>query len=189
MNIRLRAANYIMRYAPSQTRLEAYLTRKKCDNIPTLLAELGYDETMMIQMWMRTFIAGKKGKQEMIRKLRAKAFPRELIEQNIEAFSEEWGDFDEYRTEILSQIDTYRARHKSRREISALLYQKYPYFRDQIGEIIGGISDDTSLDAALQKYAERYDLTDRSDTQKVIAALVRKGFQFSQVRDALKNFS
>jgi uncharacterized protein with ATP-grasp and redox domains len=80
MNIRLRLANYITRYAPSRRKVSAYLMKKKCETIPELLSEVGYDEELMIDIWMRSLLSTGKGRREIITKLSKKEFPKELIE-------------------------------------------------------------------------------------------------------------
>ncbi len=57
MNITLRLANYISRYAPSRKKVTTYLTRKNCLNPSQLLSDTGYDESMMADMWMRSFVS------------------------------------------------------------------------------------------------------------------------------------
>lgn len=56
MNFELRVANYISRYAPSGLRIREYLAKKKCQNVEKFLLDIGYNEELMISMWMRTFI-------------------------------------------------------------------------------------------------------------------------------------
>lgn len=56
MNIHLRLANYISRYAPSRAKIGEYLAKKNIQNPDTILAEIGYNEDMMLDAWMRTFI-------------------------------------------------------------------------------------------------------------------------------------
>jgi hypothetical protein len=56
MNLTLRVANYMSRYAPSRAKITEYLGKKKCQDIGAFLTEIGYDESLMIQMWMRTYI-------------------------------------------------------------------------------------------------------------------------------------
>jgi hypothetical protein len=62
MNLSLRLANYISRYAPSRKKVTAYLLKKNCQDPGVLLTENGYDESMMADMWMRSFITLGKGK-------------------------------------------------------------------------------------------------------------------------------
>ena len=136
MDLRLRASQYILRYAPSRSRLLQYVTRKKSSHPDALLEELGYDEKMMIDMWMRTYIAGKKGKREIQEKLRKKEFPPLLIAQALEEYVTDLEDFDEYHHEIQGLIEKYRSRKKSTQEIRFLLKRAYPYFVDDIERIL-----------------------------------------------------
>ena len=72
MNLTLRVANYMSRYAPSRAKISEYLTKKKCVDIDVFLSEINYDERLMIQMWMRTFLSLSKGKREIEMKLQKK---------------------------------------------------------------------------------------------------------------------
>lgn len=57
MNLKLRIANYISRYAPSRKKISAYLTKKKCLHIEAFLSDIGYDESLMCDLWMKTFMS------------------------------------------------------------------------------------------------------------------------------------
>jgi hypothetical protein len=106
MNLSLRLANYISRYAPSRKKVTAYLLKKNCQNPATLLIENGYDESMMADMWMRSFIALGKSKREMHTKLLKKEFPKEMILQKLEVFDAEIYDWESHRSNIIHQIQT-----------------------------------------------------------------------------------
>ena len=61
MNIALRISNYISRYAPSEKKLFSYLEKKKFQgNIDILLEEIGFSESLMCDMWIRTFLSLSK---------------------------------------------------------------------------------------------------------------------------------
>lgn len=136
MNLSLRIANYITRYAPSRKKIETYLTKKKCQNIEKLLHDIGYNESLMIDMWMRTFIVTGKGRREMIQKLSKKEFPKELITLKITAHESEITDWEENKSQIFHQRDILLSRGKSKQFVMMTLVGKYPYFRDEIREII-----------------------------------------------------
>ncbi len=57
MNLIPIIANYITRYAPSEKRLRQYLAKKKCYTIDEILEQIHYDETLMAQLWVKSFIA------------------------------------------------------------------------------------------------------------------------------------
>ena len=57
MNITLRLANYISRYAPSRRKILTYLGKKNCQDPERILRDNGYDESLMCDMWMRSFLA------------------------------------------------------------------------------------------------------------------------------------
>lgn len=60
MNLQLRLKNYITRYAPSREKLTSYLSKKKAPDIDSVLENIIYDEGLMCDMWIRTFIATGK---------------------------------------------------------------------------------------------------------------------------------
>jgi hypothetical protein len=97
MNIRLRLANYITRYAPSRRKISAYLTKKKCETIPDILLEIGYDEELMIDIWMRSLLSTGKGRREIIIKLSKKEFPKDLIEAKVTLAEEDIMDWESNR--------------------------------------------------------------------------------------------
>jgi SOS response regulatory protein OraA/RecX len=182
MNIELRIANYITRYAPSRKKITTYLTKKKCQDIDGLLAKIGYDEDLMMTMWMRTFIATGKGKREMQMKLQKKEFPKEKTLEKLLEYESEIADWDTNARQVEHQISTLLARGKSRRAIAMVMVGMYPYFRDQITEILEATDDSDSLTHEIEKYRNKYDLADPKWKQKFYAALMRKGFGYSDIK-------
>jgi SOS response regulatory protein OraA/RecX len=174
MNISLRLANYISRYAPSRKKVTTYLTKKNCQDPAGLLSENGYDESMMADMWMRSWVSLGKGKREMSTKLMKKEFPKEMIIEKIELFDTEIHDWEANRSSVVHQIQTLEQRGKSRRIITLQLTGKYQYFRDQIRDLLASQDDSDNLQKEVQKYKNRYNLSDPKEKQKFLAALLRK---------------
>lgn len=185
MNLTLRTANYMSRYAPSRVRIMEYLRKKKCQDIEGFLTEIAYDEDLMLSMWMRTFLSLGKGKREIELKLLKKGFTRENIRKYLLDNTEELEDWESQRSSILRQIDTLIVRGKSLRMIAALIVPKYPYFRDQIDAILESMTDTNSLEKEMQKYQNRYNIHDMKQREKLIAALMRKGFAYASIREQL----
>lgn len=173
------------RYAPSGLRIREYLSKKKCQDIEKFLLDIRYDEELMISLWMRTFITLGKWKKEIEMKLLKKGFSRELARAKIEENIGEIEDWESQRSFILHQIDTLIHRGKSRRMISVILIQKYSYFRDEIDNILSELDDTDSLKKEVQKYKNRYNLENPKDREKIIAALLRKGFSYSEIKKEL----
>jgi SOS response regulatory protein OraA/RecX len=48
-----------------------------------------------------------------------------------------------------------------------------------------GQDDDESLQKEVQKYKNRYNLSDPKEVQKFYAALLRKGFNYSDIKNAI----
>ena len=185
MNISLRLANYISRYAPSRKKVTAYLEKKNCQNPVQLLVDNGYDESMMADMWMRSFVSLGKGKREMSTKLMKKEFPKEMIVEKIEAFDTEIHDWEMHRSSVMHQIATLEQRGKSRRIIAMQIVGKYPYFRDEITELLTDQNDTDNLTKEVQKYKNRYNINDKKIREKMIASLLRKGFSYSDIKKAI----
>jgi SOS response regulatory protein OraA/RecX len=143
MNIQLRLSNYISRYAPSRKKVTGYLLKKKIENTVELLSEMGYDEGLMCDMWLRSFISLGKGQREIQQKLLKKEFPKEMIQEKISLLEDEISDWDSYKIQIEHQIHTLLERGKSLRVIQNLLVSRYPYFRD---EIVWYIENATDMD-------------------------------------------
>ena len=187
MNIQLRLANYITRYAPSRKKVTAYLTKKKIENIDLLLEESGYDESLLCDMWMRSFMTLGKGERDIRQKLYKKEFPKEMIEEKISQFAGEINDWESHASQIQDQIDALIARGKSIRIVSMEIMGKYPYFRDEIGGYIEWVDDTTWLKKEVQKYKNKYNMADQSQKQKLYAALLRKGFAYGDIKEELNN--
>jgi hypothetical protein len=72
----------------------------------------------------------------MIQKLSKKEFPKELITLKITAHESEITDWEENKSQIFHQRDILLSRGKSKQFVMMTLVGKYPYFRDEIREII-----------------------------------------------------
>jgi hypothetical protein len=77
----------------------------------------------------------------MCQKLIKKEFPKEMILLKISERVEDIEDWESYRDQITSQIHLLLEKNKSIRIISMNLIAKYPYFRDQIHELLESLSD------------------------------------------------
>ncbi len=186
MNLTPRLANYISRYAPSERKVIGYLEKKNCPNPRALLEESGYSESLMCDMWMRSFLALGKGKQEIRMKLMKKEFPKDMILEKLQSFDSEIQDWESNQSSIVRQIETLSTRGKSGRIIIATLLGKYPYFKDQITELLSEGDDKDNLEKEVQKYKNRYNTLDKKIQEKMIASLLRKGFRYSDIREYLK---
>ncbi len=185
MNITLRLANYISRYAPSRKKVTTYLTRKNCLNPSQLLSDTGYDESMMADMWMRSFVSLGKWQREMSTKLMKKEFPKDMILEKIEMFDAEIHDWDSHRSSIIHQIRTLEQRGKAKKIIEMNLLGKYPYFRDQIREILIDTIDTDAIQKEVQKYKNKYNTKDPKEKQKYYGALLRKWFSYADIKNTL----
>lgn len=185
MNITLRLANYISRYAPSRRKILTYLSKKNCQDPEGILKDNGYDESLMCDMWMRSFLALGKWKREIQLKLQKKEFPKELIQEKIELFDADIQDWESNRIAIQNQIQTLEQRGKSSRIIHNTIASRYPYFRDEITELLSESDDSDNLTKEVQKYKNRYNIADKKIREKMIASLLRKGFSYSDIKNHL----
>ncbi len=100
----------------------------------------------------------------------------------------ELGLIDDERL-ALRLAERMSAANVSKREANAKLYQKgIP------STVIKSVMDETEFDEVSQvealiqkKYSNK--MSDKDNTQKVYAALIRKGFSYSAVRDAIKKYT
>lgn len=120
-------------------------------------------------------------------KLMKKEFPKEIIASVFERFEGEVYDWEANRQSIEHQIRTLDSRGKSKQAISSVLSSKYPYFRDEIRTLLEGGSDDVALEKEIEKYRNRYDMSDPKEKQKFYAAILRKGFKYDDIKRMMKN--
>ena len=118
-------------------------------------------------------------------KLLKKGFSRELVRTKIDENISEIEDWESQKYTIMRQIDTLIGRGKSCRMVSMVLTEKYPYFRDEISIILSEMNDMDSLKKEVQKYRNRYNPDNPKDREKIIAALLRKGFSYSEIKREL----
>lgn len=187
MNLIHRVSHYISRYAPSEKKLTEYISKKKPTlDIPKFLWELGYDETLMVDMWISTFLALGIGLWDMKMKLYKKRFPKILIESKLIENSSRIEDWSTHEQSIWGKIDDLLKKWKSIQIIQILLVGKYPYFRDNIKELLLWKSDLLWLEKDIEKYMKKYNISDPSERQKLYLALQRKWFSYSDIKDALR---
>lgn len=186
MNIHLRLANYISRYAPSKAKVTEYLQKKWIQNSDKILAEIGYNEGILLDGWMRTFINSWKGKPEIKRKLLLKKFEKIDIEKVLQKFDEEITDWENVKIFLKNFVENRLGRGKSVMILKQELLQKYPYFKDEILEFLENYSDEIGLEKEIIKYREKYNLADKKDEQKFYQALARKWFNFRDVKQFLE---
>lgn len=187
MNIYLRLANYISRYAPSRAKIIEYLEKKNQENPEKILEEIGYDEDLMLDAWMRTFINTGKWKQEIIRKLLLKQFEKEKIFAKISQYENEITDWENVKFYIIRWIENRLQKGKSTMVLKMELFQKYPYFKDEIADLFAEYNNNVWLKKEIEKYSQKYNLSDKKDLQKFYAALMRKGFQYDEIKKFLKS--
>ncbi len=190
MNLKLRVGNYISRYAPSKKKLTEYISKKK-PTFPILdfLDEIGYSEDMMIDMWMRTFLTRSTWERDIQIKLMKKWFSKDMILSKIRFSEEEIRDWTIHGREIESTIENLLKKGKSTQMIRMTLSQKYPYFRDEISELLLSLSDESGLIREIGKYRVKYNISIPSERQKFYAALQRKGFRYEDIKNILKKES
>ena len=182
MNLLLRIHNYINRYAPSENKLRQYLSRKNHTlNITSFLNEIWYDESIMCDLWIASFLATHKWEREIREKLLKKGFWKWLVEKKIIESLSQIQDWDNYKWEINAKIDSLLEKGKSKKMIELLLCEKYLYFRDEIRLLIEWKDDDASLEKEAKRYLEKYDISDFKEKMKFYAALQRKGFSYKKI--------
>ena len=99
-----------------------------------------------------------------------------MIETKIAQSLVETRDWKNYEKTVQHQIQTLIQRGKSKALIRMTLIQKYPYFRDEIGGCIDVLDDDSSIQREFEKYKNKYDIRVPAEKQKLLSALMRKGF-------------
>lgn len=186
MNILLRLANYITRYAPSEKKLNEYLKKKKWQwDKNELFHSLGYNEDLMINMWMSTFLARSSSEHDIVNKLIKKWFPKEKIENIRASYQEAIRSWEDHASHITSEWDKLLSRGKSRQVALLTLIKKYPYFRDEISELLLEKDDSTNLRGLIKKYCQKYDPSSEDGKQKIIQSLIRRGFRYADIRELL----
>ncbi len=187
MNISLRIANYISRYAPSEKKLREYIEKKNFrGEIWVLLSDIGYSEDLMLSLWMRTFIVRGIWERDIRMKLMKKWFPKEKILSTLQSFEWEIRDWENYEREISRKIEESLSRGKSKHYISSIFSGKYPYFRDQIASLLENTSDTPWLKKEIKKYKRKYNLANQNEKQKFFMAIQRKWFSYSAIRESLQ---
>ncbi len=187
MNLEQKIADYITRYIPSRKKLEGYIARKSYALIPSeVLREIGYDESLMLDIWMRSFISMGKWERMIRQKLLLKGFGKEDIERTIQTHADEIYNWSEYESKIEEKIENLRSRGKSKMQIGVLLIGAFPYFRTEIEELLSGIQDQGNLQKEWTKLQRKYNVSDRKEQQKALASLLRKGYTYDEIKRVMK---
>ena len=125
--------------------------------------------------------------RELARKLKEASFSEKIIAE-VMAFLKSSALIDDRRY-AARFAERNTEMNVSKREIRAKLYTK-GINRDIIDEILENtaVNEHEQITALIEK-KYRSKLTDKNSVAKVYAALCRKGFSFSAVRDVLKQYS
>lgn len=188
MNLPLRIANYISRYAPSEKKLKEYISKKN-PTFPTseFLKENWYTEELMIDMWMRTFFSTGIGMRDIQSKLLKKWFPKSNIEKALSHNEADIKDWNKYSNIVEQKIANLQRRWKSLQSIQIILIWKYPYFRDEIRDLLRESSDTDNLEKEYEKYQKKYNIRHPLEKQKLILALQRRWYTYSDIKDVLSS--
>lgn len=187
MNLPLRIANYISRYAPSKKKLIEYISKKNHTfPIFDFIQEIWFSEDLMLDMWIRTFLSRSIGEKEIQIKLLKKWFPKEDVMNKLLQNQEEIRDWWNQKQDIESRIESLIKKGKSTQWICMIFGGKYPYFRDEIYTFLSTLSDKWWLIQEIEKYKLKYNLHNSSDKQKFYAALQRKWFRYEDIKSQLR---
>jgi SOS response regulatory protein OraA/RecX len=167
MNLEQKLSVYITRYAPSRKKLVMYISKKTYAlTHDQILSQIGYDESLMIDLWMRSFIAQGRGVTYIKQKLSLKMFEKADIEEAITRYSEELMSWDEYEKVIQDTIHQHQSRGKTTLQIRINLTQKYPYFRHEIESLLESSDDSENLQKEWTKITSKYNMDDRKEREK-----------------------
>lgn len=187
MDIYSKITNYISRYAPSYVKVSNYLIKKGRDDYEKILSEVWYNENLMLDMWMRTFISTSKPKSVIQQKLILKWFKKEDILKKIEFFYDEINNFSNYNNAIKKFIENKVKKWKSIISIKNEIFLKFPNFKNEILEILSEYNDDEALKIEIEKWKSKFDINDRIGNQKFYNYLMRKWFEYNKIKNFLNN--
>ncbi|GAB0174773.1 MAG: hypothetical protein HHAS10_06520 [Candidatus Altimarinota bacterium] len=187
MNLTLRIHNYIQRYAPSEKKLRKYISMKfHTYDFSELLKEVHFDESLMCELWIQSYISQHRGEKEIHEKLEKKGFPRILIDEKFTQHRADIYSWENHRDEIERRIDTLLGKGKSKLYIYRTICCKYPYFQDEVLGIIEGKGDESGLEKEFEKNMRKYDISNFNEKRKFISCLIRKGFQYKDILPLLE---
>lgn len=122
---------------------------------------------------------------QLRKKLVQRGFEEEIIERLLKEMIEKgWLDDEAYlRGAVTSRI----LRYGPRRIEQELLHRGFN--RDEVGEALDRVDDSEvkeRLEAYVARAAEQGKLNDRKDRERLIRSLVRKGYAFDEILNALE---
>lgn len=89
-------------------------------------------------------------------------------------FADEIEDWQNIRPNLVRWLENRLEKGKSRKILEMELFGKYPYFKDEISELLSLYSDETGLSKEIEKYAKKYNLSDKNEKQKFFQVMMRK---------------
>ena len=109
-----------------------------------------------------------------------------MIEKKMEYNDDQITDWESHKDRIISQMNILIERWKSVKVVTYTFVAKYPYFRTHISEYLENYDDLSWLKRDIDKYKKKYNCNIPAQQQKLIQALMRKGFEYSKIREVLK---
>ncbi|MTB64277.1 recombination regulator RecX [Streptococcus sp. zg-86] len=168
--------------------------------IPKILNNLETDNWINDSKYVETFLyqnqlSGDKGPQVLKQKLSQKGIPLSLIEEELQKI-----DFMPIAERVVQKIwKTYASKlpHKALQDklVQSLMTKGFPYTQAKAAQHSLELTSDESLDEELlqkelekqyRKYSRKYDGYELK--QRLIQALMRKGYDYQQIKSALREF-
>ena len=181
---------YYFRYYPSNTRLENKLFEKSSDRelskavIDSIFHLLQEDQILASKI--DNYVYRNKNYRYIENKMREKLFPSEKVQAYLEKYRSSWESLlqDDF---LRRKIRNFKQKGKSHTYIKNKLWET-KLDREKLEWILSEFTDDDSLEKEFNKIKlnSKTDLSTFTWKQKVVEKLIRKWFQYGDIKKALE---
>ncbi|MGT2965504.1 recombination regulator RecX [Streptococcus acidominimus] len=168
--------------------------------IPQILKQLEVDNWINDRKYVETFLyqnqlSGDKGAQSLKQKLSQKGIPTSLIEEELQKI--DFTPIAERISKKLAKVYSHKLPHRALEDklLQTLLHKGFSYSQAQTAvqgleleanEVIEEQLLEKELDKQYRKYSRKYD--GYALQQRLIQALMRKGYDYQQIKSTLRDY-
>lgn len=181
---------YYFRYYPSNKRIENKLFEKSKDKglVDTVILSIShlFQEDQILAAKIDNYIYRNKNYRYIENKMREKLFPSEKVQVYLEKYRNSWESLLQ-EDFLRRKIRNFKQKGKSHTYIMNKLWET-KLDREKLDSILSEFTDDDSLEKEFNKIKlnSKTDLSTFKWKQKVVEKLIRKWFQYGDIKKVIE---
>ena len=176
---------YTLKYLPSINKLRQKL-ESKSDNpedINKIIDKISkfIDEDYLIKEYIRSGIIAWKNSNTLRNNLLNKLFNKDLVNKILLENNDEFNDIDNYEKHIISNLNKFKNKWKSKQASINSVNIKYYNFRETINNLADNIFKEEDESKAIITLIQKFK-ANKIDNNKIITRLLSRGFKYDSIK-------